>query len=173
MNLLREDAFDLSTILISVHIALIVLVALAFVAYDRSMLRAHALIQRNAAKSTEFVSSMFPADLHRRLFDTSITELKVPDSSMTRGDKVKSPKPKMKARRKSSMGVTATDTRHDDGTYKSKPIAELYPETTIMVRRCLLHDNILIRFSNHLVPLSFGFCSAGGFSRIYRMEFRT
>lgn len=140
VNILHEDAFDLSTVLIIVNIVLIILVALSFVAYDRSMHRAHEMIQRKAAKSTEFVSSMFPADMHRRLFDTSITELQVTDSIM-KFNKVNSPvgksasiMPKIKARRNSSMGLTAP--RHEDGTYKSKPIAELYPETTIMVRHC-------------------------------------
>jgi hypothetical protein len=106
---------------------------MSFVAYDRSMQRAHAMIQRKAAKSTEFVSSMFPADMHRRLFDTSMTELQIPDSLVTRNDQAPTPQPKIKARRNSSIGITAT--RYEDGTYKSKPIAELYPETTIMVRR--------------------------------------
>lgn len=106
------------------------------------MQRVHTTIQRKAAKSTEFVASMFPADMHRRLFDASITELQIPDSLLKMEDKVKSPeriralgKPNMKARRNSSIGMTAT--RLEDGTYKSKPIAELYPETTIMVRPTL------------------------------------
>ena len=153
INILHEDAFDLSTVLIIVNIVLILLVALSFVAYDRSMHRAHEMIQRKAAKSTEFVSSMFPADMHRRLFDTSITELQVPDSVMKFNDKVNSPEgksasimPKVKARRNGSIGLIAL--QHEDGTYKSKPIAELYPETTIMVRhRCLraeYYDSSLI-----------------------------
>jgi hypothetical protein len=110
-------------------------VAMSVVAYDRSMQRAHALIQRKAAKSTEFVSSMFPADMHRRLFDTSISGLNVPDSFLTRDIKMKkSPKPKVKDRRSTGTSVGTTSvTRNEDGTYKSKPIAELYPETTIMV----------------------------------------
>jgi hypothetical protein len=138
--ILHEDAFDSSTILIIFLIVLMVLVALSFLAYDRSMQRAHVMIQRKAAKSTEFVASMFPADMHRRLFDASITELPIPDSLLKIEDRAKSPegiralvKPSMKARRNSSIGVTAT--RLEDGTYKSKPIAELYPETTIMVRQ--------------------------------------
>ena len=119
------------------------------------MQRAHALIQRNAAKSTEFVSSMFPADMHRRLFDTSISELKIPDAV------VKSPKPRMKARRNSSIGMTAT--RHEDGTYKSKPIAELYPDTTIMVRRyCLLYICLNLEFVSHIISChSHRTCLAG------------
>lgn len=153
INILHEDAFDLSTILIIILIVLIGLVALSFFAYDRSMQRAHARIQRKAAKSTEFVSSMFPADMHRRLFDSSIPELKVPDSLMTRDIKVKSPKPKVKARRNSSIGMTAS--RHEDGTYKSKPIAELYPETTIMVRRCRLQCESFVSYLQSLISLLF------------------
>lgn len=188
INILHEDAFDLSTVLIIVNIVLILLVALSFVAYDRSMHRAHEMIQRKAAKSTEFVSSMFPADMHRRLFDTSITELQVPDSVMKFNDKVNSPEgksasimPKGKARRNGSIGLIAL--QHEDGTYKSKPIAELYPETTIMVRhRCLRDEFIMIRLSNHLAPFTIVFicvcvracvCVAGGSSWIYRMELRT
>ena len=60
-------------------------------------------------------------------------------------DKVNSPEgkiasimPKVKARRSSSIGLIAP--QHEDGTYKSKPIAELYPETTIMVRHRFLRD---------------------------------
>lgn len=141
IHLVHEDAFDVSTILILVIIVLMILVALSLVAYDRSMQRTHAMIQEKAAKSTEFVASMFPSDMHRRLFDASKGELQIPESLCQLEDRVKSSqdkyrtivKPNMRLRRNSSM--RSTTTRLEDGTYKSKPIAELYPETTIMVRQ--------------------------------------
>ncbi|CAB9522230.1 Receptor-type guanylate cyclase gcy [Seminavis robusta] len=100
--------------------------ALGFVMYDVLVQRRQAMVMRSAAKTNAIVTSLFPANVRDRLLDDAETELNKAQH------------------RASSTEAFMNDGRikeGPDGTrneyaseyiFGSKPIADLFPETTIM-----------------------------------------
>ena len=110
---------------------MVAVLAVAFAAYDVFLQRKVAVILQHSARSDAIVSSLFPADFHERL--------PMPDT-------VKGKKKSLTKRlgRKSSsrtlfndfIGGTEEFTSSADGLSSQDdhtPIADLYPETTIML----------------------------------------
>lgn len=102
--------------------AIFVLVALLFFAYDNIVRRRDMKAVNEAARSNVIISSLFPSQVRERLFEEK------GDNTLT------VPKSKLKSMMNSgnyteaqTMGETA-----EDLIYTSKPIADLFPETTIL-----------------------------------------
>jgi hypothetical protein len=127
-------------VMVTALTALALCLILIFLMYDRHMQGTNHKIIHKAAKSTEFVSSMFPANMHQRLFDSSLAYLhseevlndpgEGDDANAAENGSLVPPQGT-----ESSLTRRDRDNHQDFGALlKSKPIAELYPETTIMVR---------------------------------------
>jgi hypothetical protein len=154
VELLRNYSPTTTIVLVTAFTGLSFCLILAFLMYDRHMQGTNNKIANNAAKSTEFVSSMFPANMHQRLFDSSLAYLNSDEALNNMGD---------------DDGASASEngllephsTRRDSGVQKdanvlmkSKPIAELYPETTIMVRNITHVRPFNVPFSQCLLSIS-------------------
>jgi hypothetical protein len=94
------------------------LMGVTFFIYDRFVTRRNDKVIEAAAHSNKILSTLFPAQVRERLFAEKEQSTKRPTnlkSMLTNGDFL--------------------DTKHDeddDVAYKSKPIADLFPETTIL-----------------------------------------
>jgi hypothetical protein len=167
----------------SVLAGLFLLMTAAFFVYDNFMRQTHDKIIRSAAKSNAFVSSMFPAGIHQRLFDSSATDLTSagnngnPENATTEADARRKGHSMRKVAGETDRG-SDIDGNADKGMYNCKPIADLYPETTIMVRLLLLSHNSQPVFADP--KYSHGFitflktpprCAACGSSWIHSLEF--
>lgn len=117
---------------------LFLLMAAAFFAYDKIMQQANFQIMQTAAKSNAFVSSMFPANFHKRLFGSATTDLTSAGNKNSVESAITDAGARTKTMSKRKFGVA--DKRSDkgddddDGIFEGNPIADLYPATTIMVR---------------------------------------
>lgn len=101
----------------SVIVLAFVLTAVLFCVYDRLVTVRHQKSAREAERTSAIVSSLFPANVRDRLFQDT--------------EKETAPKDMFKK-------LGSTEMEDDDGdefmAFKSKPIADLFPEVTVMVR---------------------------------------
>lgn len=120
----------------SVLTGLFVVMAVAFFAYDKLMQETNIKIIRAVAKTNAFVSSMFPANFHKRLFDLTAdptsTYDNVPGNTTSFDETRKKRQSLSKVYGLTSRRGSNTDD-DEDSLFTGKPIADLYPETTIMV----------------------------------------
>lgn len=87
--------------------------------YDNFVRKRNAKVVSAAARSNAIISSLFPANVRQRMFQEA--------------DEKKSAEHAPKSRLKSMMANgDFNTTKEDDIMYKSKPIADLFPETTIL-----------------------------------------
>ena len=97
-----------------------ILTGILFVYYDRMMTRRQEKVKADAKRTNAIVSSLFPANVRDRLFQ---------EGNETANQKNKGlQKLKDKSR---SFGLLEED-ESEDTTLKSKPIADLFPEVTVM-----------------------------------------
>jgi hypothetical protein len=140
IEILRSYSPTTTIVLVAVLVALAFCLIIAFFMYDRHMQGTNNKILHNAAKSTEFVTSMFPANMHQRLFDSSLAYLQSDENLHDMRDDHGASAAEnglLEPPSRTESGLTSRDGDHQKDTsalMKSKPIAELYPETTIMVR---------------------------------------
>ena len=89
--------------------------------YDRFVHRRNTMVVGVAARSNEIISSLFPTQVRDRLF-------------AEKDEADKAPKSKLKSMLVSGnfLEVNADGGDDADFMYKSKPIADLFPETTIL-----------------------------------------
>jgi hypothetical protein len=110
-----------------------------------------------AARSNAIVSSLFPSNVRDRLFKAEDEKAK---------DQTWNPKTGLKSYLRDDGGVNAKDVNFND----SKPLADLFPETTIMVRMC---NNFAL---SNLFPSSHSTCALLSlvcrYRRLHCMEFR-
>jgi class 3 adenylate cyclase len=127
---------------------LIVITIYAFATYDRHMQETNTEIVQKSAKAMEFVSAMFPEKLRQQLFDHSMTTVSNTNSNNNNSDNPNDDTapdeengfPESILHRSNHPESThATDESLQLGAdihtsvVRSAPIAELYPETTIMI----------------------------------------
>jgi hypothetical protein len=106
--------------------AIFVLMVFTFCTYDRFVARRNAKVVDAAARSNAIISSLFPTQVRDRLFAEKAEE-------ETNRMKSQGTKTKLKSMMANGDFIDANDVDDDDGVmYKSKPIADLFPETTIM-----------------------------------------
>jgi len=117
---------------------LFLLMALVFIFYDRCVNMRNNKVIGAAARSAAIVRSLFPSTVHDRLMEAH-------DSPAKGGSKSRK-----NAKNSASLegyldgDLKAQDTDMDDedaDLYKSKPIADLFPQTTIMVRVRASHND--------------------------------
>lgn len=118
-------------------------VAIVFLLYDRVVQRKNAELRGAAERTTALVSSLFPANVHDRLFDSKLSE-----TAKANGKKTPN-KTRLSDVANENFAETATnvsshsinhDLEEDEEDeqdsenlfFKSKPIADLFPSTTIM-----------------------------------------
>jgi len=98
--------------------------ALTFLVYDRFVHRRNMKVVDAASKSNQIINTLFPQQVRDRLFaDKSDDDANVGTKSklmnmMNSGD--------------FAVGASSDDEVDDDIMYKTKPIADLFPETTIL-----------------------------------------
>lgn len=100
--------------------AIFILMALTFLMYDRFIQKRNEKVINAAARSNAIVSTLFPSNVRDRLF----AEAKEQEAQ---GNRWLAPKSGLK--NFLTEGEAKTD---DDMMFKSKPIADLFPETSIM-----------------------------------------
>lgn len=106
-------------IIITFSVAMVfVFTAVMFVLYDRLVERRQRLVMSTALRSNAIVSSLFPQQIRDRLFaeEQEVTPL--------HGTKTKL---------RTFLTGDATEKKDDVTMYETKPIADLFPDTTVMV----------------------------------------
>jgi hypothetical protein len=133
------------------------------------MQRVNGQVTQYAAKSTEFVSSMFPANMHQRLFESSAEQF---NSDIVFNCQIGADNEVMIKPQRISSNT------QEVGTYKTKPIADLYPETTVMVSvpKIMLPYTLFIHILSSYLPVvhlspNFRIILASRFSRFHGLEF--
>lgn len=131
------DPALIQPILSGVQLLLMIFSTLAFVKYDKGVQCSHQELVLQSAQATDIVSSMFPEKLRQQL-------LEVPPSTLPQSDAAK--QDQVAADEESGMrksSINTTDTTSSNGSSMATsisnnissgaPIAELYPETTVML----------------------------------------
>lgn len=132
---------------------------LIFCMYDCFVRRRNEKVVNVAAQSNAIISSLFPTNVRDRLFQ----EAKENQKKQTKHGKA--PKSSLQTMLKSGKLNDTTNEEEDDDDfmYKSKPIADLFPETTILfadIAGMPPHPNTAAKFTH----LHFD-------ARVHRMEF--
>jgi class 3 adenylate cyclase len=122
----KEDANNTAAIVTGLISAAFAILAITFILYDRFVNRRNEKIVHAAARSNAIISSLFPTQVRDRLFaakddkygsqEYATTKAKL-KNMLTTGDL------------QNGANVTEDDC---DFMYKTKPIADLFPETTIL-----------------------------------------
>lgn len=128
----------------TVVVLIFVFTTFVFVVYDFLVQRRQDRVHSGAMKSNAIISSLFPAEVRERLFQNSL------ETDGAKGNRPfgkytgKNIEPAARFRLKSYLdndnADSATKTTHADGTevkampemYDTKPIADLFPNTTVM-----------------------------------------
>jgi len=113
-------------------VVVVVTLVVAFAAYDLFVQRKVAVILQHSARSDAIVTSLFPGDFHERL--------PVPGNSnnnnkQSLGDKILGRKSSSRTFFNDFVGESSDDNSQnaDKSANDNAPIADLYPETTIML----------------------------------------
>ena len=101
------------------------LVALTFAMYDRFVNSRNEKIVLAAARSNAIISSLFPTQVRDRLFANAKDDRYNSNDYLT-------PKKQLKTMLTNGDLQSDGDAADDDYMYKTKPIADLFPETTIL-----------------------------------------
>jgi hypothetical protein len=131
----REEYLTyLPWIVFGVVVAIFICMTCLFARYDILLTRRQTSLMNHALRTTHIIESLFPANVHQRMFETPRDAGKVPGSIKN------SRKASDVARVMDAMnGGKETDDDGGDGDravvngmYTTKPIADLFPHTTIM-----------------------------------------
>ena len=120
--------------------------AMVFVFYNRCVHIRNQKVLNAAARSSALIRSLFPSNVHERLFSAQAasqgisSKTKTSNSNNNNGKKVAESKPQYPVSLKRYFDDGGADDNHniidmdddDSDMFKSKPIADLFPETTIM-----------------------------------------
>lgn len=99
--------------------SLIVIVVLSFCCYDRLIQKRNSMVVEAANRSTAIVDSLFPSNVRDRILE---------DRAVTKARK------KRDTLKGFLFGVEKSvfEAKTEEGGYKTKPIADLFPQTTIL-----------------------------------------
>ena len=112
------------TIFASVVAATFVIMAITFFMYDRFTRQRNKKVVRAAAKTDRIVASLFPSNIRDRLMAEE------EDAEKRQGER--GARTRLKDFLANDGPVEKDMEETDDFMYKTKPIADLFPETTIM-----------------------------------------
>ena len=114
------------------------IMTVAFLFYDRFVRKRNDLVLKTAAKSDAILSSLFPSNIRDRLF----AEREEEEAKKAKGKKLdRDGKPVPKSRLKNYLrsgdfsdheDESGHDKREESLAFKTKPIADLFTDTTIM-----------------------------------------
>jgi hypothetical protein len=120
----EEQESNLSTILAISLTLVVAIIALSFCRYDRIVQKRNSVVVEAASRSSAIVDSLFPSNVRDRMMAERSTHGKF--RKKTSNHTVRS---------FLVGGQNGTlEAKADESGYKTKPIADLFPETTIMVR---------------------------------------
>jgi Adenylate and Guanylate cyclase catalytic domain len=135
---IATDFSLIQTVTSGAQLLLTIIAILVFVMYDNCVLRRHHELVLQSAQATDIVSSMFPEKLRQQLMESPSSSAKQSDASKPENGGGE----EECGLRKSSMNTADTASSHSCLMTKSvsssdvssnAPIAELYPETTVML----------------------------------------
>jgi Ca2+/Na+ antiporter len=121
-----------------------VLLLLVFFVYDVFVQKRNHKIVAVAAKTNEIVASLFPEAVRSRLFEDKDSNGKKPSISKENDDNM------IKKFLSGNAEFDEEVDEEDDYMYKSRPIADLYPETTIMFADVSLEDSFFVTLGSCL-----------------------
>ena len=105
--------------------------AVVYFVYDLYVNRRNQKMLRAAARSTAIVSSLFPSNVRERLYEsTGNLEESKKGTSFDSNGRIRLKKYMNKT--EGEIEMSGHDGETDDFMYKTKPIADLFPETTVM-----------------------------------------
>lgn len=119
-------------------------IAASFVYYDRFVQRRNAKVIGAAERTAKIVASLFPKNVHERLFGTGDMEEQTEEKSSKKKNKKSKKKRKYDVEGHLLHGEDEQNTElqkaqqnddelgDDEEMFKTKPIADLFPSTTIM-----------------------------------------
>ena len=131
-------------IVVIIVLVLFIFMSIAFYMYDQHVHRRIVKVNTTAARSDALVSSLFPSNVRARLLagrdeknddDTILGSKDSYHHSSSINNNKKSSRFKIDHAKQTLKGFLAGETNHDTemkdtDVYKSKPIADLFPETT-------------------------------------------
>jgi hypothetical protein len=127
---IKEEKPNHAASLLVALTSLIVVVVLSFCCYDRFVQKRNSMVVDAANRSTAIVDSLFPANVRDRILeDRAVTKVRKRSSALKGylfGD--------------NKAMIEAKD--EEGGGYKTKPIADLFPETTILVSMAIVFGNV-------------------------------
>jgi class 3 adenylate cyclase len=104
------------------------LMAMTFLIYDRFVNRRNAKVVNAAARSNAIVSSLFPSNVRDRIYEEAEEKNKAAKNSS-----MLAPQSRLKDfLNNGGFDAEVLEDEDDIAVFKTKPIAELFPETTIM-----------------------------------------
>jgi class 3 adenylate cyclase len=122
----REEANNTAVIVTCLISAAFAILAITFILYDRFVNRRNEKIVHAAARSNAIISSLFPTQVRDRLFAAKDDKYGSQEYATT----------KAKLKNMLTTGDLQSGANVDDDDcdymYKTKPIADLFPETTIL-----------------------------------------
>lgn len=133
-NVFPNDAFvekystTLPIIFTTVVAGLFLVLIIAFVVFDQMSQKRHDKVLNQATKSNAIVSSLFPAVVYDQLYEEAA------EPSRRKGSTHEPSHSQLKEFMLEEEAADATSTRNhdDDIIFPGKPLAELFPEATIM-----------------------------------------
>lgn len=132
---LQSDSISNAPITITIVVAsMFVFTALMFLLYDRIVAYRNKVIMNMANRTTAIVSSLFPAQVRSRLFEEQDDQhQEAPNVSLPKNNNKSKKKKNNRGNLKTFLSEDCDSTiRQGDGVYKSKPIADLFPEVTVL-----------------------------------------
>jgi class 3 adenylate cyclase len=129
---------DLPLQMFSVVGAAFCVMIFTFLAYDWFVQRHNQMVVSAAARANAILSTLFPKNVRDRLFEErELEERELEEKNKIDGQKkpllgLPGNKTRLTTFLTESRNFVAKDQDDDDFMYKSKPIADLFPETTIM-----------------------------------------
>lgn len=125
-----QDSNDLPMIFTIVVSIIFIATSMTFCMYDGFVRRRNAKVLDAAAESNAIISSLFPVNVRDRLFEEAKQKAKTKKKNKRNPAGIKSQLKNMMADGGLDRKEAKTDV--DDLIYEGKPIADLFPETTIL-----------------------------------------
>lgn len=119
----------------AVYAAIVVLVffftAMVFALYDYMVYRRQQKLLATAKRTGAIVSSLFPKDVQKRIMEDA--DRQAQEEEGRKNGKALG----FAAKNQLKTFLDGDEVRSTEGVFKTKPIADLFPQVTIMVRTCL------------------------------------
>jgi Adenylate and Guanylate cyclase catalytic domain len=133
----EEYLTQLPWIVFGVVVAIFICMGCLFARYDILLTRRQTSLMNHALRTTHIIESLFPSNVHQRMFETSRDAGKVPGSiikNSRKGSDVARVLDAMNGGKDTKNVDDGGDGDHAvvNGMYTTKPIADLFPHTTIM-----------------------------------------